>query len=246
MASMPALEPFKVAGPPSTQAAKWREWVERLEHYFTAVGAANSKKRSMLIHLAGEGIYRISKHVVEAGPPFTYNSLKNAITAHFQPLANPDYEWFVLRQAFQKPEESVDEFYNKLRELASTCTLPDTEAEIRAQFIAGCASTKLQELILQDHHRTMQDILTLGWSKELSKARAPHMEAALQHPVKAEPVNLIRKTRPSDPRREGKGQTSGRTCGLCGGSFPHSGDCPAKGRKCSVCSKLNHYAKVCR
>ena len=95
MAAIPALEPFRVVGPPSTQAAKWKEWVERLEHYFTAIGAANSKKRSLLIHLAGEGIYRISKNITETGPPFTYDTLKNALMAHFAPLANPDYERFI-------------------------------------------------------------------------------------------------------------------------------------------------------
>ena len=116
------------------------------------------------------------------------------------------YEWFILRQARQKLEESVDEFYNRLCELASTCTLPDPEAEIRAQFIGGCAPTKLRELILEDHRRTMQDILTMGRSKERSRARASHMEVALQRPVKTEPVNVIRKAKPADTKKEGKNQ----------------------------------------
>ena len=115
------------------------------------------------------------------------------LAAYFAPLANPDYERFILRQARQKSDESVDDFYNRLRELASTCTLPDEQDEIRAQFIYGCASSKLREQILQDHRRTMQDILTLGRSKELSKARASHMEAAIQHPIKSEPERIRQK-----------------------------------------------------
>ena len=35
-------------------------------------------------------------------------------------------------------------------------------------------------------------------------------------------------------------------CGLCGGSYPHKGQCPAKGRRCLTCDKLNHFAKMCR
>ena len=92
----------------------------------------------------------------------------------------------------------------------------------------------------------MQDILTLGRSKELSKARASHMEAALQHPIKSEPVNQIRKTKTGGPKKIIKTPTTDRSCGLCGGAFPHLGECPVKGRKCAACGKLSHYAKVCR
>ena len=35
-------------------------------------------------------------------------------------------------------------------------------------------------------------------------------------------------------------------CGLCAGNFPHQGTCPAQGKKCMDCGKLNHFAKVCR
>lgn len=32
----------------------------------------------------------------------------------------------------------------------------------------------------------------------------------------------------------------------CGGSYPHQGDCPAKGVLCNNYGKWNYYAKVCR
>ena len=35
-------------------------------------------------------------------------------------------------------------------------------------------------------------------------------------------------------------------CGLCGGSYPHKGQCPAKGSRCLTCDKLNHFAKIGR
>ena len=35
-------------------------------------------------------------------------------------------------------------------------------------------------------------------------------------------------------------------CGLCGGSYPHKYQCPAKGKCCLGCDKLNHFAKMCR
>ena len=37
-----------------------------------------------------------------------------------------------------------------------------------------------------------------------------------------------------------------KECGLCGGIYPHKKECPAKGKNCLNCGKLNHLAKVCR
>ena len=46
----------------------------------------------------------------------------------------------------------------------------------------------------------MDDILALGRSKELSRARASHMEGALQNLIKTEPVNVVTKKKPVDKR----------------------------------------------
>ena len=35
------------------------------------------------------------------------------------------------------------------------------------------------------------------------------------------------------------------TCYHCGGTYPHKYDCPAKGKECNACGKLNHFAQVC-
>ena len=107
MATIPSVEQFVIAGLPSAQAAKWKAWINRLEVYFAALGVVEGRKRPPMIHLSGEGIYDITQTIMEATPN-TYNTLKAALTAHFAPLANPDYEQFLLRQARQNADESVD------------------------------------------------------------------------------------------------------------------------------------------
>ncbi|KAJ1093267.1 hypothetical protein NDU88_006372 [Pleurodeles waltl] len=161
--------------------------------------------------------------VAEEGPPFTYQSLKQALTAHFDYLVNPDYERFLLRQARQLPNKSVDTFYVRLKDLACTCTLLDMGDEVGAQFIQGCTSVKLREHILQIPSMSMVNILMLGRSKELSKVRAAHMEAALQTQVKVEPVNAITAAAADRKKSRQKATTSSRSCYFCGGPFPHQG-----------------------
>ena len=41
-------------------------------------------------------------------------------------------------------------------------------------------------------------------------------------------------------------QVREKTCHYCGGTYPHKGPCPAKGKECRKCGKSNHFAKVCR
>ena len=91
----------------------------------------------------------------------------------------------------------------------------------------------------------MEDILTLGRSKELSRARASHMEAVLQTPIKTEPVNAVVKRRTTDKKKAPKQAPARRACYWCSGPFPHEGDCPAKGKRCTACGRQNHFARVC-
>ncbi|KAJ1182343.1 hypothetical protein NDU88_007535 [Pleurodeles waltl] len=219
--------------------------IERLETYFEALEVKDERKRPFLLHLGGADIHTVSKAVTEA-VPHTYATLKDAISAHFEPYANPDYERFLLRQAHEKSEESVDVFYAHLRKLASTCTLPDEEDDIRAQFIQGCASSKLRQRILQEPNMRMRDILTLGRSQELCKARAAHMEQSTTVQVKTEPINAVATGTSKSRAMQGGVKMKDKLCTWCGGSLPHPGSCTARGKTCSGCGKLNHFAKLCR
>ena len=68
-------------------------------------------------------------------------------------------------------------------------------------------------------------------------------------------VNLTRQWQPSqltqfseDTPKGGKNshEWSHKTCFQCGGNYPHSRDCQAKGKKCSKCQKEGHFERCCR
>ncbi|KAJ1203527.1 hypothetical protein NDU88_007312 [Pleurodeles waltl] len=131
----------------------------------------------MVVHLGGKHIYRIAKTINEAEPK-THLTLIAALRMRFAPMVNVDYERFIFRQARQSADESIDMFYLRLKELATTCAFHNENDKIRGQIIQGCASSKLRERILEESGRPLQDILTMGRTKELSKARASHMEVS--------------------------------------------------------------------
>ncbi|KAJ1145448.1 hypothetical protein NDU88_011734 [Pleurodeles waltl] len=92
----------------------------------------------------------------------------------------------------------------------------------------------------------MVNILTLGCLKELSKVQAAHMEAVIQRPVKTEPVHAVTATTLDRKKPHPKPTTATKSCHWCGGSYPHQGPCPAQGKRCSMCKKMNHFVKVCK
>eukprot|EP00057_Strongylocentrotus_purpuratus_P008996 XP_011663470.1 PREDICTED: uncharacterized protein K02A2.6-like [Strongylocentrotus purpuratus] len=52
----------------------------------------------------------------------------------------------------------------------------------------------------------------------------------------------------NDYERKGRARPNQKSsqCGNCGYGYPHTGDCPAKGKRCNTCNKMNHFASVCR
>ena len=103
MSNLPPLEPFNLEGAPSAQASKWKTWLERLDVYFVATEIAEDRRRAVLLHLAGPGMYKLSRTLTELAPN-TYATLVDALNQYFEPMANQDYERFVFRQARQEPE----------------------------------------------------------------------------------------------------------------------------------------------
>lgn len=181
--------------------------------------------------------------LVEATPK-TYATLLNALNAHFEPMANRDYERFIFCQAKQEAEELLDSFHGRFKELASTCSFQDEQDEIGAQIIQGCYSSKLRENILQESGKPLADILTMERSKELAKVIASHMEAALHRPIKTEQVNVVKAKSRQNPGRCPQKRT--KECGYCGGTPRLMQNCQAKGKRCSACGRMNHFAAVCR
>ncbi|KAJ1105535.1 hypothetical protein NDU88_002940 [Pleurodeles waltl] len=85
--------------------------------------------------------------------------------------------------------ESIDQFYVWLQEPASTCTEDDQPKEIRAQIIQGCKNKMLRGLILSQPNISLDEILIMAQSHELSAARAAEMDIAMaQTPEKAPTV----------------------------------------------------------
>ncbi|KAJ1115552.1 hypothetical protein NDU88_003775 [Pleurodeles waltl] len=209
-----------------------------------------------MLLMGGDELQELFDSLPDTGERSDFDAAVTALNRYFDPQLNSDYERFKLRQAQQTEVESMDMFYARLRKLASSCTGLNQQEEIRAQIIQGCWSNALRKLILRQQGMSLDDILILARSHELSAVRADAMAAvrgqslaaasstrAVQ--VKEEQVEAIQ-TRPATPRKMNPSKPGERVCGSCGYEHRQNAGCPAKGQSCNRCGKANHFAKVCR
>jgi hypothetical protein len=115
---------------------------------------------------------------------------------------------------------------------------------------------------LKTEELDLSKLLGLGRINDTVEEQARMVEAKLQETTK-ESVDMIKSkrnynsykynnqkqtlnTKTVQNSRNGFKSTNGRVCFYCGGKYPHDADCPAKGKNCSICHNLNHFAKVCK
>jgi hypothetical protein len=204
-----------------------------------------------------------------------FRHLKEAFTAHFAPIFNRKHARFRFHSICQEEDESIDAFVSRLRDQASRCGFHDGDCaneSIRDRIVLGCRSQKIRlkamaedlslDRLLQvarseesaranvEEIETAGDLQTLNNTAEVFKvskrpgkySNRPGNSVSTSVPVaSAAPATNYADQASNPPRQSLK-------CFNCGGLFPHQSGkpCPAKGRACSKCQKINHFASVCR
>lgn len=231
------VEKFDPHTEPSSVGQRWSKWVKTFETFITAAGITNDlRKKAILLNLAGEEVSETFDNLPDAG--ITYAEALGALNKHYTPEKNVQYEIFVFRSARQEPAESIIEYYSRLRKLAATCEFTEIDKELKTQLIIGTNSEPLRKKGLKESKITLKDLLEAARTDEIVEAQARAFKQNGEQ--KAEAVNKI--------GNRGQSSSQNTKCRSCGGTFPHSNgrkSCPAYGRKCYNCSKMNHFAELC-
>ena len=148
-------------------------------------------------------------------------------------------------QRVQQKGESVEHFVRNLHDIAAHCNFGEKEQEhIRDRLIAGMSDKELSRDLQME-----QDAMTLSTAVD----RARHKELVMATATEpATEVNTISKGKKryhkSDKSKQQSHKEGKHKCQKCG--YTHRSNkpemCPAKGKTCKKCSKLGHFASVCR
>ncbi|XP_042150260.1 uncharacterized protein LOC121838229 [Ixodes scapularis] len=241
---VPSIPPFDPHADPTSVFQRWIRWHARFENYLVASHVTNDeRKRALLLHLAGEAVHDIFITLPNTGT--LYETAVEKLKAHFAPKKNAVFERHVFRQAKQEPEETIDQFHVRLRQLALTCEFADVGGEVLSQVIEGTASTKLRRNALREPDVKLERLLLERRSLENAERQAADIERKVSVPVNKVPP----KKKPWPRKTQKKEVPQTKTCTCCGRGWPHDGGkekCPAWGSTCHNCNKKNHFANVCR
>ena len=84
--ALPAFPAFGVEGDQHGLNLRWQEYIERFQNFLLALNIKDdTRKRAMLLHFAGEGVYRIFKTLPDTGEPKDFEKAVKKLTGYFAP-----------------------------------------------------------------------------------------------------------------------------------------------------------------
>ena len=256
-----------------SKPAMWPDWKTRFMRYYILekIGKEEGEVQvSALVYTMGRQAEHIHKSFKFDPPPDPTEAVPNPIDPkddfktvlkkfddYFVPRKNTIHERTKFYQRTQKEGESVECFVRSLHELAEHCDFGEKEDEhIRDRLIAGMLDKELSHDLQME-----QEDLTL--TRAVDTAR--HKELVQSNQSEGASVNSVKKngygykknpkkssqsshSQSSQSSKPGAGGQSKQKCPQCGyvHRSPGPNACPVRGKTCKFCSKIGHFASVCR
>ncbi|KAK0135792.1 hypothetical protein N1851_028356 [Merluccius polli] len=257
--SLPPPSPFlALSGEPPVP---WPRWISSFETYILAAGLEDVsavRKRALLLHCLGAEGQRVFGTLGNAS---TYAHAVELLKAHFAAPQSALLRCVIFRRRHQRSGESVTQFVADLRGLASLCKFGALQDEmIRDHLILHTNYDKIRERLLLEN-----DDLTLAAALHLAVQVESALECAASLSTSSNSLALAKAAGPLESRvpllhvsadsseenillASQSRDHPHQPCGNCGSSAHNSRAqiCPARGKTCSNCGKLNHFHKVCR
>ena len=245
-------------------ADSWKRWKQELELYMDLAmnGRDEVTKVKLFLYLIGSQgreIYDTLAFEIPASER-TLTQVLEAFDGHCNPRKNETVERFKFFSRTQDPGESQEKFVIDLKLLATTCNIGDLkDSLVRDRIICGIQGRRLREELLKIPDLDLQRCLSICRAAELSKTRTKTLEegeavnslkdqtrrgkvsAYKSHDKSANKMreNADRNARDSSPNEVLR-------CKFCGGKHRAAKkSCPAFGKRCSVCGRMDHFALQC-
>ena len=236
--------PFDPDLDPTSVGTRFRKYLERFKVYAVAMNIKDkARKRALFLHCAGPKVQDIFDTLEDTGEDFETAGEK--LLEYFEPRRHRLFSIYQFRQLAQEEQESYDDYATRLKQAAAPCEFPPDwlEVEIQMQLIEKGKSKRVRRRLLSKPH-SLQEALDYARAQELSDKQAKRIEMEQQSRgnITEEELNRV------SLRKQNNSTDINKECYFCGGTFPHVGGkkkCPAWGKKCTACGKMNHFAKRC-
>nr|XP_054602637.1 uncharacterized protein K02A2.6-like [Nothobranchius furzeri] len=242
----------KLSPPSSMQvignlAENWKRFKQRFNIYLTASGAGGDDeklKAHILLHVIGEDALDIYNSFQLDEADLTLADVMNKSEEYFVPKQDVTYERYKFFTHDQKQGIPVDQYLAELHTLSKSCefgTLRDSL--VRDRIVCGTVDNALRERLLRETGLTLDKCVSMCRAAETTRAQAKELRRGETSVHALSKDGVIKKT--FTKQKYQKGKATEFRCGKCRSSHrPKS--CPAIGKSCNDCGKMNHYAKCCK
>ena len=224
------------------KASSWKKWLKQFKIYYQATELKkkeNETQIAVFLNIAGPDASEVFDTL-----NLTPNSIDDALEAfneHFEPQQNQVFERYKFWSRDLQEDESLIDWITDLKIKAASCNFDtQTDALIRDKIVFGVKDHQLKERLLREPKLTLEDAVQICRAVETSRFQVKTMseerEQSEIYPVR---LNSTSGRRMATREREDLIQN----CRYCGNTHPVR-RCPAYGKSCSKCGKVNNFAKV--
>lgn len=209
---------------------RWKEWLRDVEFNMKVNKISEEEKKNYVLAMGGPYLQELNETLPVNKKPDEndYEELTRRIEEHMKPKLNKIIERMKFEKIEKHPEDSMENFVFKLRCQAKYCEFVDTDDEIRTQIVKKCEPHLRRKILEKD--MKLDEILSTAKALEMNEAYTENDKKVYR--VKKEM---------GEHKKE-------ITCYNCGrqGHTARDSQCPARGRRCNKCGKMNHFAATCR
>ena len=157
------------------------------------------------------------------------------------------YERYKFNNRQQKADERIDAYATVLRDLASSCNYGILNEEmIRDRIVCGITNSAVRKKLLQIPDLTYDKCMDVCRAAEATETQMSAMKTTESTYLPNDSINVVG----ANSRKKPSGNESARTggqpateCRYCGRHHNRGrNNCPAFGKSCSKCGKINHFA----
>lgn len=246
---------------------KWLAYIRRVEQFITLNEIKSDLHVATLVTLVGAATYDLMCDLCAPNDPESrsFRELVKIVGDHLEPKRSEIAERHLFRQRRQNTGESLSEYLQSLKHLASTCNFNTT----LDQFVSGLASDEMRSRIFAETSITYKKAVELALALEAAErhSQTSGANAAVGASTSAagtrasEAVHRVATTRRAvQPLERGTassgagGSSTGasaatsrstRTCWRCGRN--HRPEvCRFKNYSCDICGQKGHIKIMCK
>ena len=227
----------------------FRLWKGRWDAFFLLSGLnkhdANTQYAALITCLSDETLKVVTNLSLAPADKQNVEKIIEALSVHAQGQLNVIIERRAYNLRVQHENETFDDFLTDLRELAKTCDFCQhgdcMNQRLRDSIVVGIKEGDTTEKLLEKSS-------TLTLDKTIDVCRADEAARYNRTVLKGDTecsANAVKRNHHKPNVNKKQTQDTAQKCGRCGYNQHDKRACPAKNKKCTVCSKIGHFAAVC-